>query len=77
MEVALASAMVPYPRAEASFFWGLAPLMDSPTKPLVPCYLPIGREEFYRRVYSPSGPEGRILGYVDLGVPSPKGHPQS
>lgn len=34
MEVALASAMVPYPRAEASFFWGLAPLMDSP------CYLP-------------------------------------
>lgn len=68
--MALPSAMVPYPRAEASFFWGLAALMDSPTKPLVPCYLPIGREGFYRRVYSLSGPEGRMLGYVDLSVPS-------
>lgn len=35
--------------------------------PLLP---PIGREGFYRRVYSLSGPEGRMLGCVDLGVPS-------
>lgn len=46
MEVALTSAMVLCPKAETSFFWGLAPLTDSLSKPSFPCYLPIGREGF-------------------------------
>jgi hypothetical protein len=59
-----------------SFFWGLVSLIDFPSKSLVPCYLPIGKGGFYRKGYSLSGPEGRILGCVlssTLKFPDPSG----
>lgn len=45
MEVclALASVMVPCPRAEASLFWGLVPPTDSESKVLVPLVYPHGQ----------------------------------
>lgn len=48
MCLALASTMVPCPRTEASFFWGLSPSMDSLSKAPISHYVPMGREGFCR-----------------------------